>query len=208
MLTFHLSFTTKIRNIYSTIRIHSQGKLATHTLFPCPDPILGKGVLVQTTLWGNLILGPTARDIYNPEHLNMSAMEVQQYILSKCKQLVPSFDPKETIHAFCGARAKSDRGDWIIEPSQKNSQMIHVAGIDSPGLAGSPAIALEVVRLLKAAGNAGQGLVWKANPTFNPNRAPIIIPKEGMKGLKMGPVGKNDSDGSDEEKMAANVVCK
>ena len=32
----------------------------------------------------------------------------------------------------------------------------------------------------------------------------------GMKGLKMGPVGKNDSDGTDadEAKMASNVICK
>jgi hypothetical protein len=32
----------------------------------------------------------------------------------------------------------------------------------------------------------------------------------GMKGLKMGPVGKNDSDGTDaqEDKMASNVICK
>ena len=138
----------------------------------------------------------------------MSAWEIQEYILSKCKYLVPSFDPKETIHAFCGARAKSDRGDWIIEPSQKNPKMIHVAGIDSPGLAGSPAIALEVVRLLKEASARGNDLNWKSNPTFNPNRAPIITPKEGMKGLKMGPVGRNDSDGTDESQMAANVVCK
>lgn len=29
-----------------------------------------------------------------------------------------------------------------------------------------------------------------------------------MKGLKMGPVGKNDSDGTQEDKMASNVICK
>ena len=29
-----------------------------------------------------------------------------------------------------------------------------------------------------------------------------------MRGLKMGPVGKNDSDGMDETKMASNVICK
>ena len=169
---------------------------------------------MQTTLWGNLILGPTARDIHNPEALNMSAKEVQEYILSKCKRLVPDFDAKETIHAFCGARAKSDRGDWIIEPSVANPNMIHVAGIDSPGLAGSPAISLEVVRLLKEQVTASLGSkasaeeFMKLDPNFNPNRAPIITPKNGMKGLKMGPVGKNDSDGSDEAKMAANVICK
>ena len=182
----------------------NQGHLAHRTLFPCPDPVLGKGVLVQTTLWGNLILGPTARDMHKTEVADMSAASIQEYILSKCKELVPSFDPKETIHAFCGARAKSDRGDWIIEPSVQDGRMIHVAGIDSPGLAGSPAIAIEVVRLLEEA-----GCTLTKNPTFNPRRAPIITPKlGGMRGLKVGPVGKNDSDGTDIEKMKSNVICK
>ena len=133
----------------------------------------------------------------------MSVGEIQEYILSKCRKLVPSFDAKETSHAFCGARAKSSLGDWIIEPSVKYGQFIHVAGIDSPGLAGSPAIAKEVIRLLEEA-----GLSIKANSYFDPNRAPIITPKDGMRGLKMGPVGKNDSDGVDEKAMASNVICK
>ena len=123
--------------------------MAKHTLFPCPDPVLGKGVLVQTTLWGNLILGPTARDMHKPEARDMSAASIQEYILSKCMNLVPSFDPKETIHAFCGARAKSDVGDWIIGPSKENERMIHVAGIDSPGLAGAPASEYLIVCVLK-----------------------------------------------------------
>jgi glycerol-3-phosphate dehydrogenase len=100
---------------------------------------LGKGVLCQTTLWGNLILGPTARDVYKAEAREMSPAAIQEYILSKCKRLIPHFDAKESFHAFCGARAKSTRGDWIIEHSAKNKRMILVAGIDSPGLAGSPA---------------------------------------------------------------------
>ena len=52
------------------------------------------------------------------------------------------------------------------------------------------------------------GLKLTKDPKFNPNRAPIIIPKNGMKGLKMGPVGKYDSDGSNTAQMAANVICK
>ena len=145
----------------------------------------------------------------------MSAEAVQEYILSKCKQLVPSFDPKETFHAFAGARAKNSRGDWIIEVCQTCPQMIHVAGIDSPGLAGSPAIALEVVRLLQQ--QAGFKYMAK-NPNFKPHRAPIITPKNGMRGLKMGPIGKNDilsdpknirlSEAERAKMMAANVICK
>ncbi len=137
----------------------------------------------------------------------MSDESVQEYILSKCKSLCPYFDPRETFHAFCGARAKNTRGDWIIERSSKDRNFIHAAGIDSPGLAGSPAIALEIVRLLNQA-----GLKTKPDPNFNPHREAIITPKKGMKGLKMGPIGKNDSQGKaspdDEERMRSNVVCK
>ena len=104
---------------------------------------------------------------------------------------------------FCGARSKSSRGDWIIEPSSKDANFIHVAGIDSPGLAGSPAISLYVVELMQQA-----GLKMPPNINFNPNRAPIITPKVGLRGLKMGPPGKNDSDGKDEATMAKNVICK
>jgi glycerol-3-phosphate dehydrogenase len=46
------------------------------------------------------------------------------------------------------------------------------------------------------------------NNKFNPNRAPIIVPQMGMRELKMGPVGKKDSDGMNEAKMASNVICK
>jgi glycerol-3-phosphate dehydrogenase len=49
---------------------------------------------------------------------------------------------------------------------------VHVAGIDSPGLAGSPAIAVDVVRLLRDA-----GLDTPEDPDFNPHRARIITPK-------------------------------
>jgi len=122
--------------------------------------------------------------------------EIFSYIFSKCRELVPSFDVKESFHSFCGARPKNTRGDWIIEPSQVDPQFIHACGIDSPGLAGSPAVALEVISLLQRA-----GLKMEADPNFNPNRAPIIRPKNGWKGIRAGPVGKFTNP---EE----NVVCK
>jgi len=161
----------------------------THTIFPCPDPVKGKGVLVQTTLWGNLILGPTARDskikdpttgklLPNDEVEKESADSIFRYILSKCADLVPGFDAKQVIHTFSGARAKNTRGDWIIEPCAKSKRLIHAAGIDSPGLAGSPAIAVEVVRLLGLAGAPVNDVNCRG---FNPIRAPIVMPKKGFK---------------------------
>lgn len=172
-----------------------QGHLAKSTIFPCPGP-LGKGVLVQSTLWGNLILGPTARDIHLPEVMSQTPEDIQSFIFSKCKEIVPGFDPRQAIHAFSGLRAKSDRGDWIIESSKVHPRFVLAAGIDSPGLAGSPSIALEVVRLLRDAGfSAG------IDGNFNPVRHPVIVPKAGWKGISAGPLGKF----TDPKK---NVICK
>ena len=189
-----------------------EGKKVGRTLFPCPGP-MGKGVLVQNTLWGNLILGPTARDtlrkddktgayVVNEATRDESPESIVRSILAKCRDLVPSFDAKEVIHTFTGARAKSSRGDWIIEAVPNLPRAIHAAGIDSPGLAGSPAIAQEVVRLL---GIAGAPIATR-NPSFNPIRAPIVLPKKGFKdcfgnALKMGPPGKVTDP-------FQNVVCK
>lgn len=158
--------------------------------------VISVGVLVQTTLWGNLILGPTARDMHLPEVAAETTEDILTYILGKCKQLVPSFDASEVIHTFSGSRAKNSTGDWIIGVSAASKQFINAAGIDSPGLAGSPAIALEIVRLLQSA-----GLTLTKDPTFNPIRAPIIVPKDGWKGIKAGPVGKVTDP-------KQNVVCK
>lgn len=176
----------------------NQGNKTNKIIFPTPHPVKGKGVLVQKTLWGNLILGPTARDVSDKETLTESLDDIMTFILSKCRELVPSFDASEVIHSFCGVRAKSSRGDWIIEYSQGDKWFINCAGIDSPGLAGSPAIAQHVVGMLKES-----GLKLEADPEFNPIRAPIIVPKDG-RNLKYSKT-EADAKGVDPKK---NVVCK
>ena len=93
-------------------------------------------------------------------------------------------------------------GDWIIQPSTKDNHFIQAAGIDSPGIAASPAIAVEVVDLLNKA-----GLCAAPSATFNPKRAPVIRPKRGEEGLVFTPDDKEmvNAAGSAPE---ANVVCK
>ena len=187
-----------------------EGYKCSHTLFPTPHPFYGKGVLVQNTLWGNLILGPTARDTLiknpstgkyeiNPDVRDENVNNIMGYILSKCKNLIPSFDPGMVIHTFNGARAKNSTGDWIIGPVEHTPHFINAASIDSPGIAASPAIAIDVVKMLSEAG----ANVNTPNPTFNPNRSPIIQVKNGFKGLKM-----SKDDFWKEKDPKKNVICK
>jgi L-2-hydroxyglutarate oxidase LhgO len=198
------SFTIKPRLGEYVLLKKSSGAACSHILFPCPGPY-GKGILVQKTLWGNLILGPTARDQHewpDPAVDPSAKDEILQTILSSCRKLVPSFKLEDTFNSFAGARAKSSRGDWIIERSVADGELIHAAGIDSPGIAGSPAIALEVIELLKQA-----GFDAPADETFNPKRAPIIFPKNGDEGLVYTPDDKERINAAGAAPRE-NVVCK
>ncbi len=115
-----------------------------HTLFFTPTA-KGKGILVSPTVDENVLLGPTAElvDDGNTETTAEGLNEVQQKAMKMCKG-VPFFN---TITSFAGTRAYCDRHDFIIEHSAIKG-LINCAGIESPGLTASPAIAEYVVGTL------------------------------------------------------------
>lgn len=192
------SFTIKPRFGEYLLADKTEGQNVKHTLFPAPGP-KGKGVLAQRTLWGNACYGPTARDYNEPVPTNQ---ETISYLFTKCKELVPTLEATRIFHSFTGKRAKSTRGDWIIEEAPGVPGFIHAAGIDSPGLAGSPAIALEVLELLR---KAGCKELSQPNPLFDPQRAPIVTVKDGFKNLKLQ---KNLDRAFECKDPKENVICK
>ncbi|MFQ7034789.1 MAG: FAD-dependent oxidoreductase [Candidatus Borkfalkia sp.] len=70
----------------------------------------------------------------------------------------------ETISSFAGVRAYSDRHDFIIEESDETENLIHVAGIESPGLTSAPAIGEYVAALCAEKFHA------RRNENFDPMR--------------------------------------
>ena len=79
---------------------------------------------------------------------------------------------KEFIRSFTGLRPASSTGDFIIENTKTNG-FINVVGIQSPGITSSPAIAKMVEGILK-----DLGLKLEDDPSYNPQRKPIIKYKE------------------------------
>ena len=124
----------------------SIGHLANHTIFQCPSK-MGKGILVTPTVDGNLLIGPSAIDIDDKEDV-ATCSDTLSNVLETAKKSVPCLTSRDVITSFAGLRAHCDRNDFIIEPSEKNSQFINVAGIESPGLSSAPAIALYVRDIL------------------------------------------------------------
>jgi len=148
----------------------SQGHLAQGVLFQTPTKE-GKGILVTRTYHGNLMLGPDAKEVASPEEVG-THIDRLHYIVTSARKTVKDFDLKYTLNSFAGIRATSSRHDFIIEESRVPG-FILVAGIESPGLTSSPAIAEYVVNLL-----GGAGLTLNSNPQFNAHRQPIIVKKQ------------------------------
>ena len=140
------------------------GNLVSHTIFRTPTKA-GKGILVSPTVDGNLLTGPTSVDIEDKED-KKTTEEGFASIIKEANENVDGIPYGKTITSFCGLRAAGDTGDFII--NSPRSGFINVAGIESPGLSASPAIATMVQDMLKE-----QGLELEANPDFNPIRKPM-----------------------------------
>lgn len=136
----------------------------------------GKGVLVASTYYGNLLIGPDANDDAVKEDTSTHLDRIAR-IFDQTKALYGKINSKQFIRSFTGIRARSSTDDFIIEETRVKG-FINVAGIQSPGLTSAPAIAEMVTGILKDA-----GLEWEENKDFDPYRKPIVT-KKPLKPLK------------------------
>lgn len=118
-------------------------------VLPVPTAI-GKGVLVSPTVYGNVMLGPTAEDL-DDRTATATSQAGFEFLLEKGRRLVPRLLDEEVTATYAGLRAAIDRGDYLIdaEPAQR---YLLVGGIRSTGLTAGMAIAEHVRGLLEAAG--------------------------------------------------------
>ena len=137
-----------------------------HVLFPCPTPV-SKGILVTRTIHGNVMLGPNAQEVADKEDLRTTSQGLDE-VLQGALRLVPTLDTRHIIRTFAGLRAGGSTGDFRIEIPQGLDGLLVLAGIESPGLTASPAIAERVVAMLREA-----GLPLIERPDYNPLRVGI-----------------------------------
>ncbi len=138
----------------------SAGSTVSHTIFQVPTAA-GKGILVSPTVHGNLLTGPTAKQVADGK-----STETTPEGLSEVRRLslksVPSIDFRSVITSFTGVRSSEKSGDFIIGWSDKVDGLMNVAAIDSPGLTCCVSIAKYVISLM------GQ---LEENPAFDGHRA-------------------------------------
>lgn len=174
----------------------SEGIRANATLFSCPTA-KGKGVLVSQTVHGNLLVGPTAQQVEIED--NSTTKSGLAEVTENSKRIIKDIDYSKTITSFAGIRATPNTGDFMIFNSTKADGFINVGGIESPGLASAPAIAVYVENILK-------GLIEKNNETLEANKDFNPIREKNIPFIKMSEEEKKQAILQDDRYK--KIICR
>ena len=114
---------------------------------------LSLGLHFTKTLWGTLLLGPTAKYVDGKDNYERDRIAVPEFA-ADVKAMVPEITEQDLHLAYTGLRPKlvprNGKGiaDFVIEPDRDSPEVIHLVGIESPGLTAAPAIARHVSQLV------------------------------------------------------------
>jgi len=144
-----------------------KGPRVRRVVFACPSE-RGKGILVSPTVDGNGIVGPHAHRVDSGDDTSVTSEGLEE-VFAGGKKLVPGVSSRDMITSFAGVRATPSTGDFYVKPSERIPGLLHLVGIESPGLASSPALSHAAVKLL-----GEMGLALEENPDAKMTRPPKI----------------------------------
>ena len=149
--------------------------------------------MVTPTVHGNLLVGPTAVNIEDKEGVNTTAAGLEE-VIQKAGETVKNIPVRQVITSFAGLRAHEDNHEFIIKEVEDCKGFIDCAGIESPGLASSPAIGEMVAGILKDL----MGLEEKED--FIASRKGILNPETLSKEERKALIKGNPAYG--------NIICR
>jgi glycerol-3-phosphate dehydrogenase len=130
-------------------------------VYPLPHTdLMSLGTHLTKTLWGSVLVGPTARYVDDKNDYEHNREPVE-YFADLAKLLLPGIESSDLTLAYSGIRAKlapppapppathgSVMTDFIIERDSEFPRVVQLMGIESPGLTSAPAIAEHVSELV------------------------------------------------------------
>ena len=140
--------------------------LVNHVLLPVPSSIT-KGVLVSPTIYGNVLLGPTAEEMSDKSATETSTNGLQ-ILMEKGRAILPELLDEEVTASYAGLRAATEHSDYQISLDAEQ-RYICVGGIRSTGISGCLGIAEYVTELLRDG-----GVELKRKPDFKSIKMPNI----------------------------------
>ena len=142
-----------VRGEYCEV-VREKSHLIQALVYPLPHPEgLSLGVHFTKTMWGTVLVGPTARYIEDKNDYERDLLPVEEFA-HRAQTLLPGIRPADLRLAYTGIRAKlvppggKGPADFIIERDATCPHMIHLVGIESPGLTAAASIAKQVAAMV------------------------------------------------------------
>ncbi|MFT5113571.1 MAG: glycerol-3-phosphate dehydrogenase [Parasphingorhabdus sp.] len=110
-----------------------------------------KGIVVCRTIFGNLLVGPTAEEQESRDDASVDS-DILQKLYDKGVEIIPELANHNVTASYAGIRPASEFKDYCIQPFAEQNY-ISVGGIRSTGLSGALGIANHVFGLYQAMGN-------------------------------------------------------
>jgi len=106
-----------------------------------------KGGGVVPTVDNNPLIGPDAIEQPYKEDFSVDIGSIDK-VINKQKEAYSKLSKADIITYFSGIRAATYEEDFIVEKGKWTKNIVHAAGIQSPGLTCAPAIAEDIVKLV------------------------------------------------------------
>ncbi len=143
------SFTVTPRRGQLVVMDKQARRLVSSIILPIPTGTT-KGVLISPTVYGNVLVGPTAEDLADKTDTATTAEGLRSLVAAGAA-IVPALAAEEVTSTYSGLRAATEHRDYQIR-CDAALRYVCVGGIRSTGLSASMAIAEHVAGLLGAAG--------------------------------------------------------
>jgi len=124
-------------------------ELIRHIVLPVPSA-RGKGVLVSPTIFGNVMLGPTAENLEDRRDTSTTEDGIA-FLRGKGESIMPTLLREEVTAAYAGLRAATEHSDYVVQIDSAQRYLL-LGGIRSTGLTASMALAEYARDLLAANG--------------------------------------------------------
>ena len=134
-----------------------------------------KGGGLVKTIDHNTLVGPDAVETYRKEDFTTDAKNVS-FVFSRQSMTDPALHVRDAITYFSGVRAATYEEDFVIRKGKWTGNIVHAAGIQSPGVTAAPAIAVDVSKM--AVEILSESCLVLQNERFNPIRKGTVRANE------------------------------
>ena len=143
-----------VRGEYCEIR-GPRRTLINNLVYPLPHAdALSLGVHFTKTLWGTVLLGPTARYVDAKDSYERDRLTIKDFV-EGARSLLPEVQESDLQLGYSGIRPKlvppggKGYADFVISRDSAIPQAIHLVGMESPGLTAAPAVANYVAKMVE-----------------------------------------------------------